>query len=97
MLKGVGRRVQIYVASEDVDKVGRDLLKTSSPRSTTASIPSPATASGTPRDVDGDGRFTILFSSWLDQLGGGRHAVDGFVRVADLDSSVPAPSAIIAT
>ena len=31
--------------------------------------------------MDGDGRFTILFSSWLDHLGGGRHAVDGFVKV----------------
>ena len=41
--------------------------------------------------MDGDGRFTILFSSWLDRLGGGRHAVNGFVKVADLDATVPAP------
>ncbi len=59
--------------------------------STTGSFPRPATASGRRADVDADGRFTILFSSWLDHLGGGRHAVDGFVKVADLDSSIPAP------
>ena len=46
---------------------------------------------GTACDTDRDGRFTILLSSWLGQLGGGRHAVDGFVRVADLDSSDTQP------
>src|SRR5262249_1998694 len=43
------------------------------------------------RDVDGDGRFTVLLSSWLDHLGDDRHAVDGFVKVADLDATVPPP------
>ena len=42
-------------------------------------------------DVDGDGRFTVLLSSWLDHLGGGRYAVDGFVRVADLDRAFRSP------
>ena len=42
-------------------------------------------------DVDGDGRFTVLLSSWLDHLGGGRYAVDGFVRVADLDPGFRSP------
>ena len=46
---------------------------------------------GTARDVDGDGRFTILLSSWLDHLGGGRYPVDGFVRVADLDPAYRSP------
>ena len=42
-------------------------------------------------DVDGDGRFTVLLSSWLDHLGGGRFAVDGLVRVADLDRAFRPP------
>ncbi len=42
-------------------------------------------------DVDGDGRFTVLVSSWLEHLGGGRYAVDGFIRVADLDRSIRPP------
>ena len=46
---------------------------------------------GAARDVDGDGRFTILLSSWLDHLGGGRYPVDGFVRVADLDPAFRSP------
>ena len=43
------------------------------------------------RDVDQDGRFTILLSSWLEHLAGGRYAVDGFVRVADLDRDLARP------
>ena len=48
-------------------------------------------------DVDGDGRFTVLLSSWLAHLGGGRYAVDGFVRVADMDRAFRAPWEINAT
>ena len=33
----------------------------------------------------------MLLSSWLDHLGGGRYAVDGFVRVADLDPAFRPP------
>ena len=91
ILKAVGRRVQVYVASEDAEKVARgtlrDVVTTFDDRIHTES----RDRLGTARDVDGDGRFTILFSSWLDRLGGGRHAVDGFVKVADLDATVPAP------
>ena len=59
--------------------------KTWSRRSTTGSYRSPRGPSVWPHDVDGDGRFTVLLSSWLGRLGDGRHAVDGFVRVTDLD------------
>ena len=52
---------------------------------------------GTACDVDGDGRFTILLSSWLDYLGGGRYPVDGFVRVADLDPAYQRPFSNSAT
>jgi hypothetical protein len=91
LLKGVGRRVQVYVASQDVDRVDDTLLKDLIIAFDDRIHPLASTRFGAARDVDGDGRFTILLSSWLDHLGGGRHAVDGFVRVADLDTSVPGP------
>ncbi|HZW32183.1 MAG TPA: hypothetical protein VFF52_15840 [Isosphaeraceae bacterium] len=91
VLKAVGRRVQVYVARADADRVGDDLLEDLIVTFDDRIHPVAAGCFGTARDVDGDGRFTILLSSDLDHLGGGRHAVDGFVKGADLDSSVPAP------
>ena len=91
VLKGVGRKVQVYVAIEDADKVDRGLLEDTIATFDDRIHPAACNRFGPARDVDRDGRFTILFSSWLDHLGGGRHAVDGFVRVADLDPTVPAP------
>jgi hypothetical protein len=91
VLKGVGRRVQVYVVSEDLPKVTRNTLADAVTTFDDRIEPLARSSCGTARDVDGDGRFTILFSSWLDRLGSGRHAVDGFVRVADLDATVPAP------
>ena len=91
VLKGVGREVQVYVAAEDVEHVSstlvRDLIVTFDDRI----YPLRRSRVGTARDVDGDGRFTILLSSWLDHLGGGRYPVDGFVRVADLDPAYRPP------
>jgi hypothetical protein len=91
VLKGVGHRVQVYVASEDLARVGRGTLEDAITIFDDRIEPLARSFCGAARDVDGDGRFTILFSSWLDRLGGGRHAVDGFVRVADLDATVTAP------
>ena len=91
ILKGVGRRIQIYVSSEDADAVDRGLLNDLITSFDDRIHPLTSARFGAACDTDEDGRFTILLSSWLGQLGGGRHAVDGFVRVADLDSSVPAP------
>ncbi len=91
VLKGVGRRVQVYVASDDADTVNRPLLKDLITAFDDRIFPVTSAWIGMPRDVDGDGRFTILLSSRLGRLGGGRHAVDGFVRVADLDSSLSYP------
>ncbi len=91
VLKGVGRKVQVYAAAEDFDQVGQelvsDIIKTFDDRI----LPLTSARFGAARDVDRDGRFTILLSSWLDHLAGGRYAVDGFVRVADLDTSFRAP------
>ena len=90
-LRGVGKRVQVYVAEHDEADVAagvvRDVIETFDNRV----YPVAAHTIGRARDVDGDGRFTVLMSGWLTRLGGGRHAVDGFVRGADLDTSLPEP------
>ena len=91
VLRAVGKRVQVYVASEDLDRVEPDLLKDLVATFDDRIFPVAAASVGLARDVDGDGRFTILLSSWLNRLGNGRNAVDGFVRVSDLDLTYSAP------
>jgi hypothetical protein len=90
-LRGVGRRIQVYVAREDLDSVRaaavRDIIDAFDDRI----FPVISSRFGPAPDVDGDGRFTVLLSSWLEHLGGGRYAVDGFIRVADLDPTFRPP------
>ncbi len=91
VLRGVGRRIQVYVAREDKDAVTAvavgDIVSAFDDRI----FPVISSRFGPAPDVDGDGRFTVLVSSWLEHLGGGRYAVDGFIRVADLDRSIHPP------
>ncbi|MGO8897784.1 MAG: hypothetical protein ACLQU5_05475 [Isosphaeraceae bacterium] len=91
VLRAVGKRVQVYVASEDVGHVDPELLKDLVATFDDRIFPVAAASVGLARDVDGDGRFTVLLSSWLSRLGNGRNAVDGFVRVSDLDLAFSAP------
>jgi hypothetical protein len=46
---------------------------------------------GTWRDIDGDGKLTILLSPWLAKLQGGKTSLKGFVRGTDFDERIPAP------
>ena len=91
VLRGVGRRIQVYVAGRISTRwqtvTVADIVNTFDDRI----FPLMSSRFGPAPDVDGDGRFTVLLSSWLDHLGGGRYAVDGFVRVADLDRVVRPP------
>jgi hypothetical protein len=91
LLRAFGQRVQVYVDSQDLDAVDpeslRDVVETFDGRV----FPTAATNFGCARDVDGDGRFTVLMSHWLTRLAGGRHAVDGYVRGADFDGALAAP------
>ncbi len=91
VLRGVGQRIQVYVASDDLDSVGdlalADIINAFDERI----FPVISSRFGPAPDVDGDGRFTVLLSSWLEHLGGGRYAVDGFIRVADLDRIIRPP------
>ena len=91
VLRAVGERVQVYVAEQDERLVGPDLTADVVSTFDDHVYPVAARSFGLAEDVDNDGRFTILISSWLARLGDGKHAVDGYVRVTDLDESYPAP------
>jgi len=90
-LRAFGRRVQVYVDARDAGAVGPDVLADLVATFDDQVFPVAARNFGQARDVDGDGRFTVLMSGWLTRLAGGRHAVDGFVRGADLDLTLAAP------
>jgi hypothetical protein len=90
-LRAVGKWVQVYVAAEDLDRVGADVLQDLVETFDDHVLPTAAGTFGQSLDVDGDGRFTIFLSSWLARMGQGSQAVDGFVRVADLDRAYSPP------
>jgi hypothetical protein len=46
---------------------------------------------GEHRDVDRNGKFTILITGWLDRLSAGKVSLSGFVRGADFYRDVAAP------
>jgi hypothetical protein len=91
VLRAVGRRIQVYVDSDDVDQVAQEVLDDLVSTFDERIYPTSARTVGQATDIDSDGRFTILVSSWLSRLGNGKNAVDGFVRVTDLDPAFPAP------
>ncbi len=83
VLRGLGRGIQVYVAAEDQDAVAPAVIKDVVGSFDDLIEPRAAERFTTPRDLDGDGRFTVLFSSWLGRLGKG--TVDGYARPADFD------------
>jgi hypothetical protein len=91
VLRGYGKTIQVYVAEEDIPSTDPELVKDLIITFDDRVHPLSARDFGVARDIDGDGRFTILISGWLGHLGGGRLPVDGFVRVADLDPAYRAP------
>jgi hypothetical protein len=79
------------VAEPDIHAIGLDVLHDVIATFDGRILPVAAQTIGQARDVDGDGRFTILMSSWLARLANGRHAVDGFIKGADFDMELSAP------
>ena len=90
-LTAVGRRIQVYVDANDPGLVSSSTLRDLVETFDEAVFPSAASRFGPAVDVDHDGRFTVLFSSWLTRLAGGKTSVDGFVRGADLDLGLGQP------
>ena len=90
-LRALGRSVQVYVDERDAGRVVPETLREIVATFDERVVPEVGRAIGTAPDVDGDGRFTVLVTGQLARLGGGRLAVDGFVRGADLDPAMAAP------
>ena len=90
-LAAAGDRVQVYVDPRDADGLDPGFVPEVVATFDGRVYPAAARRFGPAEDVDGDGRFTILVSSWLNRLAGGRYKVDGFVRGADFDRSVAEP------
>ena len=90
-LTAVGRRIQVYVDARDAGAVDESTLRDVVATFDENVFPTAAERFGPAVDVDHDGRFTVLFSSWLTRLAGGKASVDGFVRGADLDTTLGEP------
>jgi hypothetical protein len=90
-IAAVGNRVQVYVDGRDVETVDQALVREIVTTFDEVVYPTCLRRFGPVEDVDGDGRFTIFVSSWLNRLAGGRIKVDGFVRPADFDSGLTDP------
>ncbi len=90
-LRGVGRDVQVYVAANDLDAVSPEQIRDAITVFDDQIEPAARRLFGSARDVDGDGRFTILFSNTLARVPRGHGAVDGFTRPTDFDSSFVPP------
>jgi hypothetical protein len=90
-LRALGDRVQVYIDDRVVDTASRGLLDDIVATFDRQIYPTAARLWGPARDVDGDGRFTILLADGLSAEDGETLGVDGFVRGADLDTSLVAP------
>lgn len=90
-LRGLGKKVQVYVDRADLTRVPdatiREIVRTFDDRI----WPVCTSRFGEAHDADRDGRFTIFLTGWLTRLSSGRVHVDGFVRGADFDGRLPAP------
>jgi hypothetical protein len=90
-LAAVGRRVQVYVDARDRDRVDPALAGSAVAAFDDEVWPRSAERWGTARDVDGDGRFTVLLTSWLGRIRREGEPVAGCFRGADLDVALAPP------
>lgn len=79
-LRGTGQTVAVYVDVDDERRVEERVVQDVLATFDRAVIPLAEVEFGRARDVDGDGRFAVLLTGWLDRLADGRLSVDGFVR-----------------
>ncbi|MGL5094692.1 MAG: hypothetical protein ACRDD1_03845, partial [Planctomycetia bacterium] len=91
-LVGVGSQCLVYVDRDDDPKqFPRDVVDGIIDRFDKHVFPTTRAVFGAHRDVDRDGRFTILITHWLGELSNGKVSIGGFVRGGDFYDSVPAP------
>ncbi len=88
----VGRNVRVYLDNQQTTKeLPPGLVSSIADLFDNELIPRFRTVFGTYRDVDGDGRFSVLLSPWLARLQGGRTSIGGFVRGSDFQASISPP------
>lgn len=87
----VGEHIQVYVDVRDLERVAPGLVGAIVSTFDSAVYPVSLGLFGPVRDPDGDGRLTVLITSWLSRLGGGRLAVDGCFRCADMGTGLSPP------
>ena len=92
VLRAVGRHCQVYVDRAHTDLRGLQPTIDDAVRTFDEQVyPVAQRRLGQALDVDRDGRFTILFTSWLDRLQRGTVSLGGFVRGSDFYRDMAAP------
>jgi len=87
-----GLRCLLYVDDQDQpDRYPREVLEEVAKTFDEVVQPNAARLFGRHRDVDRNGKFTILFSHLLGDLAGGKVSIGGFVRGGDFYRDVDAP------
>lgn len=81
LLMGEGPNVRVYVDRDDA--VPASTIDAIVRRFEATILPTTEHYLGRPADLDGDGVFTIVLTSWLGRLDGGRTSIGGMVRPAD--------------
>ncbi len=88
----LSKHVQVYLDCRDPMTPELDLAVNDTVRTFEQEVLPWATQNlGRVVDIDRDGRFTVLFSSWLSKLQGGKSALDGFVSGSDFLRDVAPP------
>jgi hypothetical protein len=88
----VGRNVRVYLDNQQsTTELPPGLVSSIADLFDNELIPRFPAIFGTYRDVDGDGRFSVLLSPWLARLQGGRTSIGGFVRGSDFQASISPP------
>ncbi|MGE3805982.1 MAG: hypothetical protein AB7K24_15015, partial [Gemmataceae bacterium] len=90
-LKGHGEHCQVYVDKDVAYSARLQAAVDDVVRTFDQDVYPSSRELGQALDVDRDGRFTILFSGWLDRLCDGTVAIGGFVRGSDFYRDLPAP------
>lgn len=91
-LRAVGRHVQVYVdrAEPHADELGPTIAAVIKTFDEDVH-PWACTHLGRVRDVDRDGRFSVLLTPWLGKMQNGRTSLDGFVRGSDFYLDLASP------
>jgi hypothetical protein len=90
-LRAVGRHCQVYVDASAPSAALQPTIDDTVHTFDDVVYPRARAKFGPVLDVDRDGRFTILFSSWLGKMSGGSVSIGGFVRGSDWYRDLAAP------